>query len=343
MVPGASARRDRVGARPLTATRERARRRVWPALLAAGVLLTSGGIEAQTERTPVILDTDIGTDIDDAWALGFVTSHPGFEPLGITVTDGDTASRGRLACKLLHVAGLDSIPVAVGRATPVPPDRVDRQFQWAEDFTATRPVATPAAEFIARTLRAHPGQVTMIAVGPLQNVADALRTEPKLPQLVKRLVLMSGCVRGTAHSDHPIAEWNVKQAIDDAKLVYGAGFPLTIVPLDSTTLVQLKDDEREKMKSHASPLVVALESLYRLWLDSPTSRMTLHDQLAVAEAARPGAYFDKRETLSLKVDDEGYTRIDPAGTPVTVCLQPRRDALLEDYIRTLLAGPVAAR
>ena len=325
-----------MGARALTPARERARRRGCLAILAAGLLLAPGRTDAQSERTPVILDTDIGTDIDDAWALGFVASFDGFEPLGVTVTDGDTASRGRLACKLLARTKHAGLPVAVGRATPVPPDRVDRQFQWAEDYVATRPVATPAADFIAATVRARPGEVVLIAVGPLQNVADALRREPRLPKLLRRLVLMSGCVYGMAGVDHPIAEWNVKQAIADAQLVYGAGFPLTIAPLDATTLVRLDESERDRVRASRLPLAIALESLYRLWLDGPTSRMTLHDQLAVAEAAKPGAYFAEMPTLSIRVDDEGYTRIDPSGRPVSVCLKPRRDLLVGDYLDTLL-------
>jgi purine nucleosidase len=313
-----------------------------PALLCAVVVglapLAFGG-----ERAKVILDTDIGTDIDDAWALGFVIAYDGFETLGVTITDGDTAARGRLASKLLHVTNRGAVPVAVGRATKVPPDRIDRQLEWSEDFRARRPVAQPAADFIVETVRRSPGQVTLIAVGPLQNVADALRREPRLPRLVRRLVLMSGCIEGFPGQAGPIPEWNVKQAISDAQLVYGAGFPLTIVPLDATMLVKLREDERERLARRGTALTHALESLYRLWLASPTSRMTLHDQLAVAEAARPGIYFEDVRTLPLVVDEKGVTRVDPAGgKPVTVCLRPRRDLLLADYIRVLESSSAAA-
>ena len=295
------------------------------------------------ERVRVLLDTDIGTDIDDAWALGFVIGHDGFDVLGVTITDGDTAARARLAVKLLRVAGRDDVPVAVGRATSVPADRVDRQFEWAEDFEAKRPIARPAADFIVDSVRKHPGEVTLIAVGPLQNVADALRREPRLPRLVRRLVLMSGCIEGWPGKPGPIPEWNVVQAIADAQLVYAAGFPLTIVPLDATMLVQLREDERELLREKRTPLANALESLYRLWLKSPASRMTLHDQLAVAEAASPGAYFDEMRTLTIRVDDAGMTRADPAGKPVSVCLKPKRDLLLEDTLRTLGRAGAARR
>ena len=285
---------------------------------------------------PVLLDTDIGTDIDDAWALAFVAQHGAFDPLGITITDADTPSRARVACKLLERAGLRSVPVAVGRRTEPPPGRVDYQLTWAEDYEAVRPVASPAAELIVEQARRRPGQVTLIAVGPLQNVADALRLEPRLGGMLKRVVLMSGCVYATAQrpSCHP--EWNVKAAIEDAKLVYAAGLPLTIVPLDSTTHVVLQESEREAVRRHGSPLTHALEALYRLWLRRPESRMMLHDQLAVAEAARPGEFFGRKETLPLSVDDQGNTRIDEQrGRPVSVCLEPKRDAFMSFYIAEL--------
>jgi purine nucleosidase len=293
------------------------------------------------ERIKVVLDTDIGTDIDDAWALGFALAHPGFDLMGVTITDGDTAARAKVACKLLQANGRGDVPVAVGRATKVPPERLDLQFSWAEDFRAKRPVGKPAAQFLVDIAKKHPGEITLMAVGPLQNVADALRREPALGRYLKRVVLMSGCIRGTASKPAQIIpEWNVVSATADAQLVYAAGLPLTIVPLDSTTQVKLADRERERLQAHRSPLTASLEALYRLWIEIPEQRMTLHDQLAIAETANTGAFFGKVEELPLFVDDEGYTRIDALkGKKVAVCLEPRRDAFMEYYLAGLLAAP----
>ena len=117
------------------------------AALSLAFLACAGAAPAQRGPGPlkVILDTDIGTDIDDAWALGLAMTSPEFELLAVTVTDGDTAARARLACKLLHIADRDGVPVAVGRPT-LPPKGVDYQFTWAEDFTAKRAVTRPAAQ-----------------------------------------------------------------------------------------------------------------------------------------------------------------------------------------------------
>jgi inosine-uridine nucleoside N-ribohydrolase len=289
---------------------------------------------AQSDKIKIILDTDIGDDIDDAWALAFVISYKNFLPLGVTITHGNTPERAKIACKMLHIAKRDDIPIFVGRKTN---DKVFQQYSWAEDFTARRPVKKSAADFIVETVKRYPGEVTLLAVGPLQNVADALRKEPNLSKYVKRVVLMSGCVYGATFSPgKPVPEWNVYQSTADAQLVYGAGLPLTIVPLDSTMLVQLSDQERKRVADHQSPLTYALECLYRLWLSGPTQRMTLHDQLAVAEAASAGTFFGKKETLPLVVDDQGYTRIDRKnGKPVTVCLEPKRDEFMQYYLGQL--------
>src|SRR5262245_32906949 len=300
------------------------------------VCAQSTGFAQQTAKMKIILDTDIGDDIDDAWALAFLISHQNFQPLGVTITHGNTPARMKIACKLLQITGRGEIPVAVGRKTS---DGYFQQYTWAEDFAAKQPIAQPAADFIVEQVKKYPGEVTVLAVGPLQNLADALRKEPNLPKLVKRVVLMSGCVYGTADKpSNAIREWNVYQSTADSQLVYGAGLPLTIVPLDSTTHVKLSDEERKQVSDHRSPLTYALECLYRLWLSGPSARMTLHDQLAVAESAAPGRFFNRLETLPIFVDDQGFTRIDrERGKPVIVCLEPKRDEFIKYYIEQLIS------
>src|SRR5438105_7833631 len=269
-------------------------RRSLIALVVFWMLLAALSAAAQQGRMKVVLDTDIGTDIDDAWALGYALKSPSFQLLGISVTDGDTAQRARLVCKLLHRLGRTDVPVAVGRPTAaVPQDRIDYQFAWAEDFREYRPVATPAVEFLADIIRRNPREVTLIAVGPLQNVGDLVRLHPDVIPLVKRVVLMSGSIGANAFSSSAVPEWNVRLAIPEAQAVYAAPWPLTIVPLDSTTYVRLEDQERENLRKVGTPLVTALETLLRLWTDRPASRMTLHDQLALAEAHQPGQFFGR--------------------------------------------------
>jgi purine nucleosidase len=292
---------------------------------------------AQQPRMKIVLDTDIGTDIDDAWALGYALKSPAFELLGVTVTDGDTPARARLACKLLHRLGRTDVPVAVGRQTPpVPANRIDYQFTWSEDFAAYKPTATPAAQFLADVIRRYPNEITLIAVGPLQNIGDLVRQHPDVVRLVKRVVLMSGSIGANVWSPTAIPEWNVKSAIPEAQAVYGASWPVTIVPLDSTSYVQLQDGERDALRQAGTPLTIALEALLRLWTERPASRMTLHDQMALAETQHPARFFGRCESMPIRVDAEGFTRVDrAAGRPITVCLEPRRDQFMSHFLAQL--------
>jgi purine nucleosidase len=310
-----------------------------PVLTFAFALILCLPVLAQQDRTKIILDTDIGTDIDDAWALGYALKSPAFEILGVTVSDADTPARARIACKLLARLGRTEVPVAVGRQTAaVPPDRVDYQFAWAEDFQGYRPIGTSAVEFLAETIRRSPGEVTLVAVGPLQNIGDLVRTHPDVVPLVKRVVLMSGSIAANAYGPAAVAEWNVKLAIPEAQAVYAAAWPLTIVPLDSTSYIRLQDQERETLRKAGTPLTIALEALLRLWTADPASRMTLHDQLAIAEAQHPGRFFGRCEPMPLRVDDKGFTRVDEAnGRAVTVCLEPKRNEFMTHYLSQLAA------
>jgi inosine-uridine nucleoside N-ribohydrolase len=294
---------------------------------------------AQSARTKIVLDTDIGTDIDDAWALGYALKSPSLDLIGVTISDADTAARARLACKLLARLGRTDVPVAAGRPTPaVPPDRIDYQFAWAEDFRGYVPIATPAVQYLADLVRQHPNEITLVAVGPLQNLGDLVRLHPDVVPRVKRVVLMSGNVGPSSYSPSPVAEWNVKVAIPEAQAVYAAAWPITIVPLDSTSYVRLEDQERETLRNARTPLTTALETLLRLWTDRPASRMTLHDQLALAEAQEPGRFFGRCEPMPLVVDDKGFTRVDTArGRPVRVCLEPKRNDFMTHFLGQLAA------
>jgi purine nucleosidase len=293
----------------------------------------------QDTRTKILLDTDIGTDIDDAWTLGYVLKSPSLDLVGVTVSDGDTAQRARLACKLLARMGRTDIPVAVGRRTPdVPADRIDYQFAWAEDFREYAPVATPAVQFLADIIHKNPNQITLVAVGPLHNIGDLVRQQPDVIPLVKRVVLMSGSIGASYYGPAAVAEWNVKLAIPEAQAVYAAAWPLTIVPLDSTSYVRLEDQERERVRNARTPLTTALETLLRLWTDRSTARMTLHDQLALAEVQEPGRFFARCDPLPLVVSADGFTRVDrDRGHSVRVCLEPKRDDFMAHFVTQLTA------
>ncbi|HEX6637363.1 MAG TPA: nucleoside hydrolase, partial [Steroidobacteraceae bacterium] len=126
--------------------------------------------QAGTGRTPVIFDTDIGTDIDDAYALAALIERPELELIGVTTVSSDAVARARLAARLLSIAGGKSsdIPVYAGTSTPT---QYMKQVEWAAAFTSPSLHESGAIEFMRREINRRPGEVTLIAVGELTNVA----------------------------------------------------------------------------------------------------------------------------------------------------------------------------
>ena len=198
-----------------------------------------------TSKTPVkvIFDTDPG--VDDAMALYYALAHPGIDVVGITTTFGNVsvAQAAANALYLCAIAGNPNIPVALGVATPMV-----RQSEAKFDFIhgadglgnlAERVRTTnllekrSAAQFIVDMARAQPGQITLVAVGPLGNVALALQLEPELPKLLREVITMGGTVLEPGNVS-PVAEANVWNDPHAADKVFIAGFKLTMVGLDVT-------------------------------------------------------------------------------------------------------------
>lgn len=200
-----------------------------------------------TAKHKVIFDTDPG--VDDAMALYFALAHPDIDVIGITTTFGNVTVEQATenAIYLTRLVGLET-PVAQGVAVPMakapgtPP-----AFIHGADGLGNLPsrVAVPgeaekisAAEYIVQMARKHPGEITLVAVGPEGNLGLALKLEPELPKLLKQVVLMAGTVVEPGNVS-PVAEANVWNDPDAADLVFTAGWDLTMVGLDVTHRVVL--------------------------------------------------------------------------------------------------------
>jgi purine nucleosidase len=194
------------------------------------------------ERHKVLLDTDPG--IDDAMALYFALAHPAIELLGISTTFGNVsaAQAARNALYLCALAGR-RLPVTEGVNTPTrkPPLPPDTEIHGADGLgnLPARPVPTPppdertSARFIVQMAHAHPGEVTLVAIGPLGNLSQALRLEPRLPGLLKQVIVMGGTVTEPGNVS-PVAESNIWHDPHAADHIFTAGFKLTLVGLDVT-------------------------------------------------------------------------------------------------------------
>ena len=153
----------------------RFRWKVWLiAVLFSCVSFSSAAVQAggSAEKQKVILDTDIGDDIDDSFALALVLASPDLELLGVTTAWGDTQVRARLVERMLCETGMDNIPIAAGASTE---NKVALDHSpWARAFWKPVRHYGPAVDFILDQIRKYPGQITLIAIAPMTNVGDLI-------------------------------------------------------------------------------------------------------------------------------------------------------------------------
>ncbi len=243
---------------------------------------------------PVILDTDIGTDVDDCLALALLLSSPELQLQAVTCVYGDTTLRSRMALKLLQLRGLDHIPVYAGAQKPLTSQRPiyweGHEGQGLVDPTDTtlQPAAEFAPDFIVRHVMSSPGKIHLIAIGPLTNIALAIQKEPRLAQNLAHLTVMGGVVRSIDRLDLPLAEHNIVCDPEAAKIVFSSGTPITIVPLDITTQVFVTDDGLRQIQQAGSSFQLAVaDQLARYPRFQHYGRTNLHDPLAVGVIIDP--------------------------------------------------------
>lgn len=286
------------------------------------LLACSVGLHAAPapKPVPVLLDTDIGSDIDDAYAVALILHSPELDLQAVTTVSGDTEARARLAAKMLWVDGRRNIPVAAG----TPGGKLDiAQTRWADGFTSPSLLKEPAVELMKKEIDREHGKLVVIAIGPLTNVAALLRQYPGEKTKIKRIVLMGGSIaRGYYPGSGPTAEYNIAADAAAAQVVFTSGIPILMAPLDVTARLQLEEGPRQKIFDQRTPLTDALEKLYKLW-GQPTP--TLHDPMAVGLFLDPQLCTTK--SLSIQVDDHGMTRViegKPANAVVAVATDPAR-------------------
>ncbi|MGO8717656.1 MAG: nucleoside hydrolase [Acidobacteriaceae bacterium] len=282
----------------------------------------------------VILDTDIGDDIDDAYALALVLSSPELKLMGVTTAWGDTGLRARLVEGILCETGQQGIPVIAGVQTKT--HNVLSQASWARRFPPPPDAGTDAIAWMAKTIRANPGRITLIEIAPLSNVGELIARDPAAFHMLKRVVLMGGSIHrgygdlGYAPDRGPSAEYNIATDVPSAQKLFASGVPITMVPLDST---QLKLDEvlRSILFRQSTPLTDSLAVLTDEWGGTTP---TLFDVMAV-EAAIDGNLCPS-QPMRIRVDDKGYTRVEPGAPNAYVCLHSDSDRFFQFLLPRLM-------
>ena len=284
----------------------------------------------------MIIDTDIGDDIDDAFAIGLAVKSPEVKILGITTAWGNTPLRARLVERFLQETGHTDIPVAVGQEKY--PAKATLTFSQAAYAEREYPVKLPGAvDFLLEQIRKHPGEITLVAIGPETNLGAAIEKDAETFRKLKRVVLMGGSVyRGydgfpyPTVTPKPTPEWNMLCDATAAQKVFASGVPLYVMPLDSTQ-IKLQELERARLFSRGTALTDALTILYHQW--SYVTRQetpTMFDAVAMGYAIRPELCPTKK--MRLEVEEDGSTKVMEGEANTNVCLESDSDAFLEFYM-----------
>jgi len=289
-------------------------------------------------KTAVILDTDIGDDIDDTWALTLLLKSPELDPKLVVSDSGDTEYRAKIICRLLEVAKRTDIPVGVGLRQKT---GGGRQAAWVKDYNLARypgKVHRDGVGAIIRTILDSPEPITLICIGPVPNIQAALEREPKIATRA-RFIGMHGSVRkGYGGKPTPDAEWNVVANPAACRKAFTAAWPMTITPLDTCGLVRLKGEKYRKVARCEDPLVQALMENYRIWRkaqdpkapDEVDASSVLFDTVAVYLAI--STELVRIERLPLVVTDQGFTVVDPKGKPIDCALEWKDLGAFEDFL-----------
>mgnify|MGYP005842228427 CR=1 FL=1 len=273
--------------------------------------------------TDILLDTDIATDVDDCLALALILASPELRLRAVTCVYGDVDLRARYAAKMLGIAGRDDIPVMAGVRNPLLNKRAiywgghegvgllsdaDANIAYAREY---------AVETIIRCAHEAPGQLHLVGIAPLTNLALALIREPKLP--LKRITLMGGVIRSPARLDLPYAEHNIRCDPEAAHVVFSSGIPMTLVPLDLTTQVRITRDGVGRVRAGGSPLHTLVADQVEAYPFFRENGYTfVHDPLAVATLIDPSLITTQRVRVEVELTGEysagaTFMRADPGG------------------------------
>ena len=250
----------------------------------------------------VIFDTDMGTDVDDCLALAFLLGSPEVRIEAITTVYGDVALRARMCRKLLRLRGRDDVPVYEGIGEPLMKtepvywpghegkgllDADDDGVDLTEEHAAGHAAAHAVDVLIERVLAA-PGEITVLAVGPLTNIAAAIIREPQFAQAIAKLTIMGGHIR-TYERAGPLAEHNIKSDPEAAHIVFSSGAPIDLVPLDVTLRATIDTAGVDRIRAAGTPYHAAVaDQVVRYPPFTERGEQTfLHDPLAAASLLRP--------------------------------------------------------
>ena len=324
---------------------------------------SSSPTSSLNKKIPVIFDTDIGGDIDDTWALALLVQSPEFDVKLVTTAVGNTPSKAKIVAKFLETVGRTDIPVGIG----VQQNKGShRQEAWTKDYKLSSYPGTiyeDGVHAIIDTIIDCPQRIKVIAVGPLPNIAAALKREPRIARKAEFVGMHGSIRRGYGGSPKPSAEYNVRAFAKEAQKVFTAPWNITITPLDTCGIVYLKGQKYQKVLNRNSPLTRALIENYHAWYKQ--GLLNEHKDLSEAEINKRveekinsssttlfdtvGIYLAtstelvQMEKLGIRVTDDGYTRIDSSAKVINCATEWKDLGAFEDFLVDRLTRDPAGR
>jgi purine nucleosidase len=290
----------------------------------------------------ILLDTDIGSDIDDAVCLAYLLAQPECELLGITTVSGEPVKRAMMADAMCRAAG-KKVPVYPGAADPLlaaqrQPEATQAGAldRWAHGTDFAR---GEAVEFLRAAIRKHPGEITLLAIGPMTNIALLFSADPEIPGLLKELVLMCGVFTNRLAGVGPM-EWNAICDPHAAAIVYNAMVKShRSVGLDVTCRVTMSIDEMKN--SFKADILKPVMDFSQVWAET-AGQLVFHDPLAGAAIFDPGVCSFERGDVEVELDSKNLAGVtlwkpDEAGGRHEVALGVDRERFLNHFFSVVNA------
>jgi len=276
----------------------------------------------------IILDTDIGTDVDDVMAVALAAVSPELKVEGITTVYGDVDLRSRMVVKTLKLLGRDDIPVMAGSRNVL---LRNREIWWlghegegllSKEDEKLKYDSRHAVDFIIETVMDNPGEITLIGIGPFTNFAIALAREPRVADRVKNIIVMGGSARlGTNGMELEYSDHNVSRDPESASLLFRSGAPITMCGYDVTRQVLVGEPEILRLEESGSPLNLAMARMMRIWFSYWKRGFTaMNDPLCVAMAYDPSYCSGRQMNVEVVYDHRhptGHTICSLSKTPWT--------------------------
>ena len=301
---------------------------------------------------PIIFDTDICDDIDDTWALALLTQCPELDCKLVTTAVGNTPAKAKVVAQYLDRVGHGEIPIGIGIKQH---DRAHRHTDWAKDYDLSSyrgGVHEDGVQAMIDIIMKSPQRITIVAVGPVPNVGEALRREPRIAEKADFIGMHGSIYKGYGGKSEPDAEYNVRADVAACRRVFTAPWEITITPLDTCGLVLLRGEKYQKIFNRDSALTSNLIENYRLWqknglrgenkdmseadLDRLAARTverrssTLFDTVAIYLAVSEN--LTKMERLPVEITDEGHTKVSDGAKMVNCAVGWQTLGGFEDWL-----------